>query len=101
LEDIVGITASIVRAPFASVNFADGDNILVKASAGIGIEGVNEIKRDIGLCSFAVLQDEAAVFENARHKQHLAANLLVHGDSGLQFYAGAPLRIPDGFTLEY
>jgi phosphoserine phosphatase RsbU/P len=68
LEDIVGITASIFHAPFAFVNFVDGDNILVKASAGIGIEGVSEIKRDIGLCSFAVLQDEAAVFENARQE---------------------------------
>ncbi|WP_242917376.1 GAF domain-containing protein [Pontibacter liquoris] len=96
-KHVVGMAAYIFRVPIAFVNFVAEENILIKAS--VGIEGLGEVRREIGLCSLAVLRDEVTVFENARLEQRLATNPLVHGAFGLQFYAGAPIRTPDGIRI--
>lgn len=96
-QHVASTAARIFNVPIAFVNFVDKDSILIKAS--VGVDGHSSIAREIGLCSLAVLRDEVTFFKDARTEQCLAANPLVHGDFGLQFYAGAPVKTQDGFNI--
>jgi serine/threonine protein kinase len=95
-DRIAGLAARMFSVPVAIVSVVDHDRIWFKAHHGTD---VSEIGRDPGLCASAILQDETWVIENAATDPRTLANPLVAGDFGLQFYAGAPLRTPDGYNL--
>jgi GAF domain-containing protein len=95
-DRIAGLAARVFSVPVAIVSVVDHDRIWFKAHHGTD---VTEIGRDPGLCASAILQDDAWVVENATTDPRTLANPLVAGDFGLQFYAGVPLRTPDGYNL--
>jgi len=82
--------------PVAIISIVDHDRIWFKAHHGTD---VTEIGRDPGLCASAILQDGPWIVNDATHDARTLANPLVAGDFGLQFYAGIPLRTPDGYNL--
>mgnify|MGYP003575487720 CR=1 FL=1 len=96
-QHVAIMAARIFEVPMAFVNFVDEQSILIKAS--VGYSGVSEVKRELGLCSLAILKDEVTVFENAKREPSFLTNPLVHGEFGLEFYAGAALKTPDGFNI--
>ncbi|RDV15008.1 GAF domain-containing protein [Pontibacter diazotrophicus] len=96
-QHIVSMAARIFNVPIALVSFVDEMNVV--AQANIEMEGAGEFSRDISLCSMAILKNEVTVFENAREEPCLLTNLMVYGNFGLQFYAGAPLKTPGGFNI--
>jgi tRNA A-37 threonylcarbamoyl transferase component Bud32 len=95
-DRIAGLAARMFSVPVAIVSVVDHDRIWFKAHHGTE---VTEIGRDPGLCASAILQDETWIIENAATDPRTLANPLVAGEFGLQFYAGAPLRTPDGYNL--
>jgi GAF domain-containing protein len=96
-KHVASLAARIFDVPLAFVNFVDRENVLIKAS--IGADGVESISREIGLCSLAIQQEEVTVIKNAKLDPLFFSNPIVHGDFGMQFYAGAPIRTPDGFNI--
>ena len=46
-----------------------------------------------------LLQGDAWIVRDAVNDPRTLANPLVAGEFGLQFYAGVPLRTPDGYNL--
>lgn len=95
-DRIAALAARLFTVPVAIVSVVDHDRIWFKAHHGTD---VTEIGRDPGLCASAILQEDAWVIENAATDPRTLANPLVAGDFGLQFYAGVPLRTPDGYNL--
>jgi tRNA A-37 threonylcarbamoyl transferase component Bud32 len=95
-DRIAGLAARMFSVPVAIVSVVDHDRIWFKAHHGTDVE---QIGRDPGLCASAILQDGAWVVENAAADPRTLANPLVAGEFGLQFYAGVPLRTPDGYNL--
>jgi GAF domain-containing protein len=95
-DRIAGLAARLFSVPVAIVSVVDRDRIWFKAHHGTE---VTEIGRDPGLCASAILQDEAWIIEDAGTDPRTLANPLVAGEFGLQFYAGVPLRTPDGYNL--
>jgi tRNA A-37 threonylcarbamoyl transferase component Bud32 len=95
-DRIAGLAARMFSVPVAIVSVVDHDRIWFKAHHGTD---VTEIGRDPGLCASAILQDDAWVVEDATSDPRTLANPLVAGGFGLQFYAGVPLRTPDGYNL--
>lgn len=95
-DRIVGLAARMFSVPVAIVSVVDHDRIWFKAHHGTE---VGEIGRDPGLCASAILQDGAWVVPDAVTDPRTLANPLVAGEFGLQFYAGVPLRTPDGYNL--
>jgi GAF domain-containing protein len=83
--------------PIAIVTIVDHDRIWFKSAEGL--DGVEQIGRDPGLCASAILSDEAWVIEDAKVDPRTLANPLVAGEFGLRFYAGSPLRTSDGHNL--
>jgi sigma-B regulation protein RsbU (phosphoserine phosphatase) len=95
---VAALAARIFDVPIATVTIVDEDRIWFKAQQGLP-QGVSEIDRDPGLCASAILQDETYVVTDALRDPRTAANPLVHGEPGVQFYAAAPITTSDGYRL--
>ncbi|MEO6542056.1 MAG: GAF domain-containing protein [Ferruginibacter sp.] len=95
-DDLTALAVKIFNVPVAIITLVDNDRIWFKSSFGLDID---EIPRDPGLCSSAIMSDEIYVVENARIDPRTLANPLVAGVMGLQFYAAAPLKSQDGYNL--
>lgn len=96
-DRVAALAARWFNVPMASVTIVDADRIWFKATHGL--EGVAQIDRDMGLCASAILQDAPYHVDDALRDPRVAANPLVHGALGVQFYAAAPLITPDGHRL--
>ena len=95
-DEITSLAAKIFNVPVAIITLVDTDRIWFKSSHGLDID---EIPRDPGLCSSAIMSDDIYIVENARVDARTLANPLVAGVMGLQFYAAAPLKSRDGYNL--
>ena len=96
-DRITALAADLFSVPIAIVSLVDHDRIWFKSRHGL--PEVEQIGRDPGLCASAILQIEPWVLADARADPRALANPLVAGTFGLRFYAGAPLRTHDGFSL--
>ncbi|MDB5253118.1 MAG: ATPase [Flaviaesturariibacter sp.] len=91
------IIARTFDTPIALISLVDRDRVFFKANAGM--PGVDTVDRGVSLCSLAVLDDKPTIFHNAPDEPCLLSNPLVAGEFGLRFYAGAPIKTPDGFNI--
>jgi len=96
-DRITRLASAIFGMPISIVSLVDHDRIWFKSAHGL--EGVDEIGRDPGLCASAILGDEAWIVEDASVDPRALANPLVAGEFGLRFYAGSPLHTADGYNL--
>ena len=95
-DEITSLAAKIFNVPVAIITLVDSDRIWFKSSYGLEID---EISRDPGLCSSAIMSDDIYIIENATVDPRTMSNPLVAGLMGLQFYAAAPLKTKDGYNL--
>lgn len=96
LDSVVQIAAHGFGTPIAAVNMIGRDEVFFAASAGIG---VCDMRRDVSFCAHAITQDDVLVVLDARFDARFHDNPLVTGDSHVRFYAGAPVRSPEGHAL--
>jgi GAF domain-containing protein len=96
-DRVTALAAKIFDVPIALVTIVDHDRIWFKSR--YGLDGVDQIHRDPGLCASAIMEDRPYVVEAARSDARTLANPLVAGTFGLQFYAASPLRTADGHRL--
>jgi PAS domain S-box-containing protein len=96
LERITREAAQIFGAPMCLVSLVDGNRTWFKSRYGWGLP---EIGREVSFCAHAILSEDVLVVPDARQDARFAENPLVTGDLGIRFYAGAPLRSPEGFNL--
>lgn len=95
-DEITSLAAKIFNVPVAIITMVDTDRIWFKSSYGLDAE---EIPRDPGLCSSAIMSDDIYIVEDAQVDSRTLSNPLVAGAMGLQFYAAAPLKSKNGFNL--
>lgn len=79
--------------PLASISLVDVDRIWFKAQIGMGI---GESSRKDSFCRHAILVDEATVVPDAMADQRFADNPNVTEAPNIRFYAGVPLKLPNG-----
>lgn len=90
------LAAKIFNVPIAIVSLVDVDRIWFKSHFGLDID---QIDREPGLCSSAILSDDVYLIEDARNDPRCLSNPLVTSEFGLQFYAAAPLTTKEGHNI--
>jgi PAS domain S-box-containing protein len=79
----------------AGVSLVDEDRVWFKSCVVMSTE---QIARDAGLCSTAMLSQGVYYLRDATHDERALGHSLV-ADLGIRFYAAAPLRNQEGFDL--
>lgn len=93
-DRIVRIARSITGSAVAAFTVLDGGRLFMKAHEGLS---QREAERQGSFCTHAIEQTDLFVVEDAREDQRFADHPLTR--SGLNFYAGMPIRAPSGLPL--
>ena len=91
------ITAAAQQAcevPIALVSLVDRDRQWFKSN--IGLPGVEQTGRDVAFCDHAIRTGDVLEVADTHRDARFAANPLVTGETGIRFYAGAPIVMAGG-----
>ena len=80
----------------ALVSLVDTNRQWFKSKQGLD---ACETSRAISFCGHAILSRETLVINDASKDPRFADNPLVTGDPHIRFYAGCPIRDPNGFNV--
>jgi GAF domain-containing protein len=95
-ERVANLARRVADTPVAIVSMIEHDDIRFLAHPGTDIAS---LPRDDGLCSSVVAHDEAWVIENCLLDPRSSQHELVTGDFGMRFYAGVPVKSPEGYNV--
>ncbi|RYJ42424.1 GAF sensor signal transduction histidine kinase [Flavobacterium beibuense] len=96
-DKIALLAAQIFNTTSAFISFVDEDRVFLKSN--LSLLRNNIIDRRDSLCSLAILEDNVTVFNDTHTSPDLMESPYVAGEDGIRFYAGAPLKSPEGYTV--
>ncbi len=95
-DALVHLGNTFFDVPTCLVSLVDARRQWFKAKVGLD---ARETSRDISFCGHAILQEDVFVVPDAREDKRFHDNPLVVGPPHIRFYAGAPIRLPTGYTI--
>jgi len=95
-ERITALASKVFNVPIALITLVDSDRQWFKSCYGVDLR---ETERKVSFCTYAIQSDEVMVVPNALEDPRFVDNPLVTGELRIRFYAGAPLKTPDGYNL--
>jgi diguanylate cyclase (GGDEF)-like protein/PAS domain S-box-containing protein len=95
-DRILRLAARIIGVPAATISFVGAERQWFKSRIGVEAQ---QTSREVSFCGHTILGDQVMVVPDATRDPRFAHNPLVIGPAKTRFYAGAPLRTPDGHNL--
>lgn len=95
-DALTALAAYVTGAPIAVVSLVDVDRQWFKSRHGLD---QTQTPRSCSLCAHVVASEVPLIVPDALLDQRFADNPQVTGEPRVRFYAGMPLRTPDGFVL--
>jgi len=95
-NDLAELVAEICKCPIASVTFIDKDRQWFKAQKNMLTK---QGPRSTSFCGHAILEKEIFIVEDAVNDTRFFDNPDVVSGLKIGFYAGAPIKSSNGFTL--
>ena len=92
-DRITRIIKTHFKVPIVLISLVDKNRQWFKSCQGLSVAGT---ARNISFCGHAIGSDEIFIVSNALEYPDFADNPLVTGHPNIRFYAGAPLRAPNG-----
>ena len=92
-EQITRIAAAAFDVPIALVTLVDRDRQWFKSHFGLS---ATETPRDQAFCAHTILDAKVMIVRDTLLDPRFADNPLVVGEPRIRFYAGYPLRLPNG-----
>lgn len=98
LGNLVTLAIQIAQCPIAYISLVDEENIILKASVGLEMDG-KVFPKDGNLCQYTMLLDSMYVVPDTLLDPRLAKHSMVTEAPEIRFYASAPLKDAEGFAL--
>ena len=99
-DQVTDRITKLFKVPMALITLIDKNRQWFKSQAGLPADLAEacSTSRDISLCGHVVAKDEILIVRDLARDPRFANNPFVQG-RGLRFYAGVPLRGPNGFPI--
>jgi two-component system sensor histidine kinase/response regulator len=95
-DRITRLASYLFDVPIALISLVDVNRQWFKSCLGLPL---NETDRSASFCAHAILNDEPLVIPDALLDPRFADNPLVVGEPFVRFYAGQPLKSPEGYNM--
>ena len=92
-ERVTRLVQNMLNVPIAAFNLIDEERQWTKSAQGL--EKI-ELPRKDSFCTHTIQSERVMVVADARGDSRFSGNPLVQGDPNIVFYAGCPVRAPDG-----
>lgn len=96
LDRITRLASQILGVPMALISLVDRDRQWFLSRVGLD---ACQTGRDVAFCAHAICGDDILEVQDALKDPIFCTNPLVVGEPHIRFYAGVPLRNPDGYNL--
>ena len=90
------LAAELCDVPISAITLVDRERQWFKSARGLS---VSETPRETAFCGHTILGNELLEVPDTRDDPRFRGNPLVTGEPHVRFYAGFPLRSPDGYAL--
>ena len=95
-ERITRLARRLFEVPMAAISLVDRDRQWFKSHPGLELD---QTPRDVSFCGHAILGDQVLEVPDASADPRFHDNPLVTGEPHVRFYAGCPLKTPDGSKI--
>ena len=95
-DRLTRLAKRLFQVPIALVSLVDENRQWFKSGQGMN---TSETSRDISFCAHAILGDDILLVPDATLDERFHDNPLVADDPQIRFYAGCPLKAPNGNKL--
>jgi diguanylate cyclase (GGDEF)-like protein len=95
-DRITRLAQKLFHVPIALVSLIDTNRQWFKSCQGLTAQ---QTSRDISFCGHAILSDTPFIIPDAIKDTRFADNPLVTGEPNIRFYAGHPLKGPEGHRV--
>ncbi|MCC5862777.1 MAG: PAS domain S-box protein [Gammaproteobacteria bacterium] len=92
-DRLTRLVARVLDVPIALISLVDAERVWFKSRHGLS---AREVPRDNTFCEIALAEPGTLVVPDARTDPRFATAPLVTMENGFRFYAGQPLRSPEG-----
>lgn len=95
-ERITRMAQQMLNVPISAFTLLDTSRQWFKSIRGLD---ATETERNLSFCAYAILEDSTMLVPDAKKDARFHDHPLVNGDPNISFYAGRPVRAPNGMKI--